>query len=255
MSNVIACYKWVIDEAAIQFNKDLTLDLSGINYKVSDYDRNAIQLAVEFAKASGDVPVGLTCGNDISKKSFNDVLARNLNEAYLADVTGIDTVDSAVTAKALACAVEKIGDYKWVICADASSDVYGQQTGARLAAQLDIPYVGLVCEARLEGDTLHAVRKLGGEYEHVCVKAPAVLAILPETIAPEIPGLRALIQAKKKPSHVLSAEELGLSVEAETEIVEQKAFVMIRKNQILEADSMAEKVKALLDELRKDGVL
>lgn len=255
MSNVIACYKWVVDEAAIQFNKDLTLDLSGINYKVSDYDRNAIQLAVEFAKASGDVPLGLTCGTDISKKSFNDVLARNLNEAYLADISGIEEVDSIVTAKTLAAAVEKIGDYKWVICADASSDVYGQQTGARIAAQLDIPYVGLICEARVEGDTLHAVRKLGGEYETVCVQAPAVLSILPETIAPEIPGLRALIQAKKKPSHVLSQADLALSVEAETEVVEQKAFVMIRKNQIIEGENMGEKVQTLIEELRKDGVL
>lgn len=255
MSNVIACYKWVMDEAAIQFNKDLTLDVSGISYKVSDYDRNAIQLAVDFAKASGDDPIGLTCGDKASEKSFNNVLARDLKEAYLADVSGIEGVDSVVTAQALAAAVKKIGDCKWVICADASSDVYGQQTGARIAAQLDLPYVGLICEARLEGDTLHAVRKLGGEFESVCVQAPAVLSILPETVEPMIPGLRALIQAKKKPSHVLTAEDLELAAAPETETVEQKAFVMVRKNQVLEAESMEENVKALIDELRKDGVL
>lgn len=255
MSNVIACYKWVMDEAAIQFNQDLSLDVSGISYKVSDYDRNAIQLAVEFAKACGDVPVGLTCGDAASAKSFNNVLARDLSEAYLADVTGIEGADSVVTAQALACAVRKIGDYKWVICADASSDVYGQQTGARIAARLGLPYVGLICEAHLEGDTLHAMRKLGKEYENICVKAPAVLSILPETIEPMIPGLRALLAAKKKPSHILSKEELELEAEPAMETVDQRAFVMIRKNQILEGDSMQAKVQALVDELRKDGVL
>lgn len=255
MSNVIACYKWVMDEAAIQFNPDLSLDVSGISYKVSDYDRNAIQLAVEFAKASGDVPVGLTCGDGNSSKSFNNVLARDLSEAYLADITSIGGVDSVVTAQALAAAVRKIGDCKWVICADASSDVYGQQTGARIAALLDLPYVGLICEAHLEGDTLHAVRKLNGEYENVCVKAPAVISILPETIEPMIPGLRALLAAKKKPSHVLTAEELELSVKPETETVDQKAFVMVRKNQMLEGENMQEKAQALVNELRKEGVL
>lgn len=255
MANIIACYKWVVNEAEILFNKDLSLDLSAAHYKISDYDRNAIQLAVELAKVNGARPVGLTCGGPESKKSFKDALSRGLEEAFLVDLGEDRNVDGVLTANALAYGVNKIGDPSFIICADASSDVYGRQTGARIAANLRLPYVGLVCKAELNGDTLTCVRKLDGELETVQVQAPAVISILPETIDPIVPGLRALTMAGRKPSQIISEDELKFLNNEKTTLIDDKAYVMVRKNIILEGETMAEKTQALAAALKKEGVL
>lgn len=255
MSNIVACYKWVINESEINFNKDLSLDTSAAHYKISDYDRNAIQLAVNIAKETGAKPLGLSCGGQEVQKSFKDALSRNLDEAYWVDITNVKNNDSVSTAAALAGGIKKIGDVDFVICADASSDVYGRQTGARIAAQLDVPYVGLVCEAHLEGNKLVCTRKLDEELETVSVSAPAVIAILPEAVTPIVPGLKALVAAGKKPNHKISAADLEIVPQSKSDVVEDKAYVMVRKNIILEAESMSDKVSELFSLLRKDGVL
>ena len=55
---IIACYKWVLDEADLVVNPDLSINTSRAAFKISDYDRNAIQVALEAAE--GDEVVALT---------------------------------------------------------------------------------------------------------------------------------------------------------------------------------------------------
>ena len=210
---------------------------------------------MSLAEASGAKPVGLTCGDESARQSFRDALSRGLTEAFLVDITGAEEPNGVVTARALAKGIEAIGEVSYVICADASSDDYGRQTGARLAARLGLPYIGLICQASLDGDTLTAVRKLDRELETVQVTGPAVLSILPETISPVIPGLKALVAAAKKPSHVFSAAELGVDLTPSSRTVERLAYVMERKNILLSEDTMEKKVAALLSSLHREGVL
>ena len=255
MSHIVACYKWVLDEGDIRFHNDRTLDIKGAKKKISEYDRNAIQLAVALSEASGARPVGLTCGDGSAQQSFRDALSRGLAETFLVDITGAAEPNGVVTARALAKGVEAIGDVSYVICADASSDDYGRQTGARLAARLGLPYIGLVCEASLEGETLTVVRKLDKELETVQVTGPAVLSILPETIAPTIPGLKALVAAAKKPSRIFTAAELNVDLTPSSRTVDCLAYVMERKNILLNEDTIEKKVEVLLADLHREGVL
>ena len=60
MSRIIACYKWVADEADMKINPDMSVDLSKAKGKISDYDKNVIEAAVQMAKISGDLAVTLT---------------------------------------------------------------------------------------------------------------------------------------------------------------------------------------------------
>ncbi len=53
MPTVIACFKWVIDEAYIRRNAAGDLDFSSVDYKISDYDKNAIEEAVRPEGNSG----------------------------------------------------------------------------------------------------------------------------------------------------------------------------------------------------------
>ena len=44
MKKIVACYKWVVDEADIRVEgKERALNFDRVKYKISEYDRNAIE--------------------------------------------------------------------------------------------------------------------------------------------------------------------------------------------------------------------
>jgi electron transfer flavoprotein alpha/beta subunit len=73
-----------------------------------------------------------------------------------------------------------------------------------------------------------------------------------------IPGLKAVLDAGKKRSTEFKLQDIGLTdadVAPRTEVRDFKAYIMNRKNIIISADTNADKVKELVANLRKDGVI
>ena len=255
MSKIIACYKWVADEADLKINADLSVDISKAKGKISDYDKNAIETAVLAAKTSGGKAVGLTFAAAKAKQSLKDALSRGPEEAYWINAEEASGADGAVSAKALAAAVKKIDDVSLVICAEGASDTYARQTAPRMGAVLDWPVITSVCKIELDGSTLTAVRKLDDCMQTVKAELPAVIAVLPEINNAPIPGLKAVMAAGKKPVTEFKAEDLDIDFTPKTEVIENKGYVMNRKNIILNEGEAADKVKELAAALRREGVL
>ncbi len=255
MSKIVSCYKWVMDEADIRINSDLSVDMSKAKGKISDYDKNAIEAAVNLAEVTGNKPVGLTFGSSQTKRSFKDALSRGLEEAYWVKADEAETADGLVTARALAAGVKAIGDVSLVICAEGASDTYARQTASRIGALLDLPVVTSISQISVDGNTMIALRKLDDCLETVKVDLPAVAAILPEAYQPRIPGLKAVMAAGKKPITEYKAEELGINLVAKRKVLEVKAYAQERKNIIVEGDAPKAKVAELVSTLRKEGVL
>lgn len=82
MTKIIACYKWVADEADLRINPDMSVDLSKAKGKISDYDKNAIEAAVQATKGTGDTAVTLTFGSGKAKQSLKDALSRGPAEGF-----------------------------------------------------------------------------------------------------------------------------------------------------------------------------
>jgi electron transfer flavoprotein beta subunit len=255
MSKIIACYKWVADEADIKINPDLSVDLSKAKGKISDYDKNAIEAAVQTAASLGEKAVSLTFGNASAKQSLKDALSRGLEEGYWINAEEAAKADGAVTAKALAAAIDKISDYSLVICAEGASDTYARQTAPRIGAALHLPVITSVVQMSFNGSTLIAVRKLEDNMETVQVELPAVIAVLPEINEPPIPGLKAVMAAGKKPVTEFKATDLGIDFTPKNQVTTVKGYVMNRKNIIFREGSAADQVKALAAALRKECVL
>ncbi|MGI6548685.1 MAG: electron transfer flavoprotein subunit beta/FixA family protein [Syntrophomonadales bacterium] len=255
MSKIVACYKWVLDEADIRINSDLSIDMSKAKGKISDYDRNAIEAAVKLAEVTGDKPVGLTFGSSKAKQSLKDALSRGLEEGFWVKAEEAETADGAVTARALAAGVKAMGDVKLVVCAEGASDTYARQTAPRMGALLDLPVVTSIAQISIEGNTVTAVRKLDDCLETVKFELPAVIAVLPEAFQPTIPGLKAVMAAGKKPVTEYKPGDLGVDLTAQREVTEIKAYAQERRNEIIEGDDAAAKVAALVASLKKEGVL
>ncbi|MGG0717029.1 electron transfer flavoprotein subunit beta/FixA family protein [Robertmurraya massiliosenegalensis] len=255
MSNVIVCYKWVPVEEDIKIDFELNVDVSKAKWKISDFDKNAIEEGVQAAETLGGKAVGLTFGNSQAKQSLKDALSRGLDEGYCISAEEAYSADGSVTAKALSAAIKKIGDFSLVVCAEGASDTFARQTAPRIGAILNLPVVTSVSSLHFEGNTLIAERKLDDCLETVKVELPAVIAVLPEINTPAIPGLKAVMAARKKPVTEFTPSDLGIDFIPKMKVTDVKGYVMNRKNIILREGDDTDKVKELAAVLRKEGVL
>ncbi|NLV17747.1 MAG: electron transfer flavoprotein beta subunit/FixA family protein [Syntrophomonadaceae bacterium] len=255
VSKVVACYKWVADEADLRIDADLSVDFSRVKGKISDYDKNAIAEAVNIATAWGEKAVGLTFGTAKAKQSVKDALSRGLEEGYWINADEAADADGAAVAKALAAVIQRIDDVGLVVCAEGASDTFARQVPSRIGAVLDWPVVTSVMKIEIAGNGLMTVRRLDDCMQTVKVQLPAVIAVLPEINTPPIPGLKAVMAAAKKPVHEFKGGDLGINFTPKTKAVEFKGYVMARKNVIFKEGEAADKVRELAAALRKEGVL
>lgn len=254
---ILVCYKWVLDEQDIKIVPDtLALDAGRAKGKISDYDKHAIEAAMQLADAA-DVDV-LTFGTKTAKKSLKDVLSRGPGKAFYIMDDAFDKADACVTANVLAAAIKKIGSYDLILCGEGSSDAYNEQITSRLAALLQITAVPFAEQMEPSGAYVRVVRKLDDSRESMTITGPAVVSVLPGINKPRIPSLKEVLAASKKPSNELKLAELGLDeamLAPKTVRISTKGFVMNRKNIVYKASDAAENVKAFVAALKQEGVI
>ena len=259
MPNIVACYKWVLDEQDIKVNpSNLAIDTSRAKGKISDYDLNAIEEAVVQGEKIGANVTALTFGTQAAKQSLKDVLSRGPAEAVWVGDDKANEADGFVTANILAAALRQIGDYDLILCAEGASDTYAQQVGPRLGTILDIPVITFVNKLTIEGNKVIATRKLDDCTEDVTAEFPVLVTVLPDINKPRIPSLKQVLAASKKPSKELKLGDLGLAAEElapKTTLKSLKGATMDRKNIIYKDGTAAEKVNQLVANLAKEGVL
>lgn len=254
MSKILVCYKWVIDEADIKVNSDLTVDFSRAKRKISDYDKNTIEAGARAATASGATTAGLSCGGAETKKSFGDALARGLDEGIWVN-TADAVLDGVKTARLIAAAVKNTEDVSLVLCSEGSSDEYARQTGPRIASLLDWAAVTSVISFEVKDDTVIATRKLETSTQTVCAKLPCIISVLPEAAPAPIPGLKQVMAARKKPVAEHNPETLGIDMSSPFEPASLRGYVSERGNVIISGDTKEQVIDALVAAMRKEGVV
>ncbi len=257
---VLVCYKWVLDEADIVIDeKDRSLNLTRAKGKISEYDRNAIELGAGLQETAGCHLVAATVGKGV-KESVSDVLSRGPEEVFYLDSPAFDSLDSFLTAQLLAALIQKIGDIDLVICGEGSSDSYSQQVGPRLAALLGYGSLSYAAGVQLQGSEIIAERKLDSGLETVKTHLPAVITVLPEINKPRIPGLKQILSAKKKPSTAVTLAEIGWAgkeLVSPVKITGTQAAVMERKQIKVNESGLTpqETAAKLVKQLKADRVL
>lgn len=258
MPRILVCYKWVVDEQDIKINSgDLSLDSSKAKYKISDYDKNAIEEAMLLVESKEGSVDALTFGSYKVKQSLKDVLSRGPGKVDWIGDTAFEQADAFVTANVLAAAIRKNGFYDLILCGEGSSDSYSQQVAPRLAAILSIPAITFVQKISIDGSRIIATRKLGDCTEVVEVAGPAVLSVLPEINKPRIPSLKQVMAAAKKPSQEVKLADLQLGAEElqpKTITLSVQGYVMNRKNILYKEASQADNVAKLVASLAQEGM-
>lgn len=254
MPTIIACFKWVVDEAYIRRTASGELDFSSVDYKIGEYDRNAIEEAVRLKESLGGSAVGITVGVPEATKGIKDALSRGCDQAYFMADASFAGLEPSQTAAVLADVIyTKIQQYDLIICGEGSSDLYAQQVGPRLAEKLGIPCVSFVQKLSLEGGRLLAERRVEEGIEVVACPLPALVTVLPDINVPRIPGVKDTLMASKKPVVTIKKEELTLIAEAHLRTVSLTASRMERACERFGTDTA--EITRFVGSLRKKGVI
>ncbi len=254
MPRIITCFKWVVDQADIKTNpgsRELILDRA--SYRISDYDRFAIEEAVSLQEKYGGSTAAITVGTAAARKSLKDVLARGPEKAYFVNDDSYAALESSQTALILAQAISSQGEYDLIICGEGSGDLYAQQVGPRLAEALNIPCTTCVSKLTVYGSQIIAERKLEDGIEVVAIPFPALVTVLPEINTPRIPGLKDTLAASKKPVVDIKAADLGPSFEPCLQTISILAGTMERNGVKFGSDGAD--IRKFVDAILKTGTI
>lgn len=252
--HIVVCFKWVIDEAYIRRGAGGVLDFSQVDYKLSDYDRNAIEEALRLRRAFGGKVTGITVGPPEGAKGVKDALSRGIDEAVFITDGNFRELDVVQTSKILAEVIERrLSPYNLILCGEGSSDFYNRQVGPRLAELLAIPCVSFATKLTVEQQSVTVERRREGAIEVVVAPLPALVTVTPEINTPRIPGVKDTLMAGKKPVVQLGAGDVTSFSEARMKVVSLTGAAMERQCEKFGVDDA--EIRRFVDTLQRKGVI
>lgn len=252
MPTIIACFKWVVDEAYIRRDSSGALDFSSVDFKISEYDRNAIEEAVRLRDSHGGTVVAMTVGTPEAAKGVKDALSRGPDQACFIADGAFGSLEPSLTAAFMAEVIlGRFADYGLILCGEGSGDLYAQQVGPALAEHLGIPCVSYAQKVSLHGGTLVAERRVEEGIEIVETGLPALVTVCPDVNVPRIPGVRDTLGASKKPVMTLGRDDVAFSGGPYLRTLSLTAAPMDRSCERFPADSAG--IRSFVDALRKRG--
>ncbi len=210
--NSIVCLKEVPDtETRIEIRGGKIVE-EGIQYVVNPYDEFALEEALKWQEKFGGKVTILCLGPERARESILKGLAMGADEVYhLADPAFLGG-DAYTTARALAAAIQKLGDYDIIFCGKQAVDEDNAAVGVMLAEMLDLPHVSVVSrfEIAADGKSARAERDIEGGREVVETPLPAVVTAQKGLNEPRYPSFRGIRQARSKPFTQWTVADLGL---------------------------------------------
>jgi electron transfer flavoprotein beta subunit len=186
----------------------------GISPVVNGFDLNATEAALRLRDAAGGQGVEITVFSagagfvmDVMKKP----LSMGADRLVLVEDAALLEADAWGTAKALAGAVKKEGQFDLVLCGRQASDWDQALAPVGIAEALGLPCVTLASSIKVEGGRATVERALPGVRQVVECPLPAVVTVSNELGEPRYPTLRGIMAAGKKSPVVYKLSDIGLT--------------------------------------------
>jgi electron transfer flavoprotein beta subunit len=210
--NAIVCLKEVPDtETRIEVREGKVAE-EGIQYVVNPYDEFALEEALKWQEQYGGKVTLVSLGPERARESILKGLAMGADEVYHLSDEAFLGGDAYATARALAAAIQELGEYDAIFCGKQAVDDDNAAVGMMLAEMLDIPHVSVVSELEIaEGaGSARAERDIEGGVEVVETPLPAVITAQKGLNEPRYPSFRGIRQARSKPFIQWAPGDVGL---------------------------------------------
>jgi len=252
--NIIVCAKQVVDISEVKIDENTKKPLlEGIEKKISDIDKNAMEEALQIKEKFGGKIKVLTLGVPEAKENIKELLAVGGDEAFLVKTKGDE--DYYEVSCLLAKAIEKIGDFDIILCGEASIDQFSGQMGPRIAALLDIPQITYAQKVDAEPKEVTVEKNLGDRLVIMRSSYPVLITVTKEINEPRLPSLMQILASSNKPINEWDSQSLIEISEPKVETVELKGLITERKNIVFDEDKIGDAVKKVVEIVIKDGVL
>jgi electron transfer flavoprotein alpha subunit len=199
----------------MELNEDGRLRRDGIELEMNPYCRRAVAKACELASEHAHSSVTVfTLGPPSADDTLREAIAWGLGRGI--DITGVHVTDPAfagsdtlATAKALAAALSREGDFDLVLAGRNSVDADTGQVGPELAELLDLPFLTGVRYLSIDGDRVDARCELDDGWLQAEVRLPAILSTAERLTEPAKvdPAGRAAVPAER--IRTVAAADLG----------------------------------------------
>lgn len=178
-----------------QFNK------ADVQYIINPYDELSLTRALEITEKNGGSVTVITVGEADTDPIIRKALAIGAGEAIRVDANPKDGMYVAAQIAEQA----KIGEYDLVLMGRESIDYNGGQVQGLVAEMLNWPFINVVTELDVEGNTVTATRDIDGGREELSASLPSVVSAQKDLCEPRIPNMRGIMMARSKPLNVVPA--------------------------------------------------
>ena len=221
MKILVGC-KVVPEEQDIAVNGE-TLELSKANPKISQFDLNALQAAVDIKEQNADANIKVLSigGKGLENtKVRKDILSRGADELVVISSDKFENLLPCDTAEMFKQTASNLG-FDLIVCGDGSGDLFAGQTGLRVGALLDIPAINCVNKiVSVDATKIVVQRELENEIEELEIALPALICVSTDINTPAIPGMKAILAAAKK---LVNAMDSNFDLSGVVELKEVKA--------------------------------
>src|SRR5207302_7912595 len=188
-----------------------------------------------------------------ARDTLKRAIAMGVDAAVYVNDPALNDGDGTTTARALAAAIKKVGDYDLVLSGRQASDTDGGQVHIGVGTLLGLPVVSPVQKIESADDGSLVVQRIAEEgYQRVRVRQPALLGISSELNEPRYPPLKGIMAAGRAQIPVWTSADLELDASG-AKVQLRRLYVETREARVelIEADSLGEAGTKLADKLRE----
>ncbi|MFH1022956.1 MAG: electron transfer flavoprotein subunit beta/FixA family protein [Planctomycetota bacterium] len=213
---VVVCLKQVPDSAGIRVDSvSGAVVQAGVARILNPFDAYALEEGVRLREKLSGECLALTMGPPAAEEMLREAIALGADKVLLVTDPGMAKSDTLATARALAAAIRKAGEFHVILTGRSSMDGDTAQLGPQLAEVLGIPHVTGVAKIREINDRKVVVERLSDAGREVVeASLPAVLATVKEINEPRLPSLKSKMKAKKDPVTKWGLADIGLAADA-----------------------------------------
>lgn len=209
---ILVSVKRVTDyKAVIRLKADGSgVDTTNVKMSMNPFDEIAVEEAVRLKeKGLATEIIAVSIGVDACQETLRTALAMGADRAIF--VKADQEIQPLAAAKILKKLVETEAP-QLVILGKQAIDTDNNQAGQMLAALLNWPQGTFASKVELHDGGVSVTREIDGGLETLLLQLPAVITTDLRLNEPRYISLPNIVQAKKKPIAVVTAESLGVDI-------------------------------------------
>lgn len=223
------------------------VETEGVKMSINPFDEIALEEAIRIKeRGEADEIVVASIGPDACQQQLRTGLAMGADRAILVETDGL--VQPLTAAEVFLKIIEQ-EQPNLVLMGKQAIDDDCSQTGQMLAAMWDRPQATFASSIVFSGQSAQVTREVDAGLETIEIDLPAVVTVDLRLNEPRFVKLPDIMKAKKKPLEVTPLSGMGVSAEADLEMMAYEAPAKRGGGQ------KVENVAALVDALKQRGLL